>query len=127
MARERRRLARSKLYQKIMAPLLRQLPVVVFAALICATFARAGEDAAGAAASNEAKNIARMNCGAQLEWTLPDGSRSPTRGAAFFREGTPAVVIMDDDTVSCPLHQGRTTLIVSLPQAATLDRFTFRE
>jgi len=71
---------------------------------------------------NEAKNIARMNCGANIEVTAPDGRI--LRVANDNADGA-AVLIMDDDTISCPLKEGETTFIVALPRASLLDRFTF--
>ena len=68
---------------------------------------------------NTAKNLARMNCGAQIEWNAPDG-----RTARGQRESA-AALIMDDDTVSCPLPEGQTEFVIKLPATASLDRFTF--
>lgn len=82
--------------------------------------------ASAAPGANEAKNIARLNCGARLEWTLPDGTSS--RQTPVLQKGTlasPAVLIMDDDTVSCPLKAGDSIFVVSLPRTTALDRFTF--
>lgn len=73
---------------------------------------------------NTAKNLARMNCGAQIEWTAPDG-RSVEVAAANDQKESAAALIMDDDTISCPLPQGQTTFVIKLPSAAILDRFTF--
>ncbi len=96
------------------------------AVLLLAGSARAGEDAPSANVANEAKNIARMNCGAQLEWILPDGSSSTRRLSSRSNVGAgPAVLIMDDDTINCALKEGDSTFIVALPQTAKLDRFTF--
>jgi hypothetical protein len=73
---------------------------------------------------NEAKNIAQMNCGAQIQCIMPDG-----RPAAIASRNTldtsPTALIMDDDTISCPLQGGDTTFVIALPKAALLDRFTF--
>lgn len=76
------------------------------------------------ATANEAKNIARMNCGARLECITPDGRYAPVALNASG-DSTAAALIMDDDTVSSPLKEGDTTFIISLPQAAMLDRFSF--
>ncbi|MBA2622703.1 MAG: hypothetical protein H0U88_03655, partial [Chthoniobacterales bacterium] len=74
--------------------------------------------------SNEAKNLARMNCGAQIECTTPDGKVAEVATASDLNKSA-AALIMDDDTVSCPLQEGQTTFVVKLPTAFVLDRFTF--
>src|SRR4029077_18972421 len=66
----------------------------------------------------------RMNCGAQIECTTPDGhpaqvSRLPNPDLSA------AALIMDDDTVTCLLQEGETTFVMELPSTAVLDRFTF--
>src|SRR3977135_1876149 len=40
-------------------------------------------------------------------------------------DASPTALIMDDDTISCPLQGGETTFVIALPKAALLDRFTF--
>ncbi len=74
--------------------------------------------------SNEAKNLARMNCGAQIECTTPDGKVAEVAIASDRNKGA-AALIMDDDTLSCPLQEGQTTFVVKLPAAFLLERFTF--
>src|SRR5664279_3092632 len=59
-------------------------------------------------APNEAKNLAQMNCGAQIECIMPDG-RMATISARTSQDANPTALIMDDDTISCPLHGGDTT------------------
>lgn len=75
-------------------------------------------------APNEAKNLAQMNCGAQIECIMPDG-RLATIGARTDQNANPTALIMDDDTISCSLKGGDTTFVIALPKAALLDRFTF--
>jgi hypothetical protein len=75
-------------------------------------------------APNEAKNLAQMNCGAQIECIMPDG-RLATIGVRTAQNANPTALIMDDDTISCPLQGGDTTFVIALPKAALLDRFTF--
>jgi hypothetical protein len=75
-------------------------------------------------AVNEAKNLARMNCGAQIECIMPDGHRAAIASRTSSEAG-PTALIMDDDTISCPLQGGETTFVIALPKAALLDRFTF--
>lgn len=72
--------------------------------------------------SNNAKNIARMNCGANIQVTAPDGKFIRVESNST---DSAAVLIMDDDTISCPLKEGDTTFIVALPRTSVLDRFTF--
>ncbi|HEX7515907.1 MAG TPA: hypothetical protein VF345_01330 [Chthoniobacterales bacterium] len=84
--------------------------------------------AAGAAPaaeeSNAAKNLARMHCGAKIDCITPDGRlvAVPTAGE---KNSSAAALIMDDDTLSCPLQEGETTFIISIPKTSLLDRFTF--
>lgn len=73
---------------------------------------------------NEAKNLARMNCGAQIECITPDGKLIDV-AAATAQDKSAAALIMDDDTLSCPLQEGRTTFVIKLAAASLLDRFTF--
>jgi hypothetical protein len=81
-------------------------------------------DTSTTADSNQAKNLARMNCGAEIEWTSPDG-RVATVSTAKDENNSASALIMDDDTVSCPLQAGETTFVIKLPTTALLDRFTF--
>jgi hypothetical protein len=76
------------------------------------------------AAPDEAKNLAQMNCGAQIECIMPDG-RAATIAGRTWREENPTALIMDDDTISCPLQGGDTTFVIALPKGASIDRFTF--
>jgi len=73
---------------------------------------------------NHAKNLARMNCGAQIECTTPDGHTARV-SRAIKQDADTAALIMDDDTISCPLEEGETNFVVALPKASLLDRFTF--
>jgi len=79
---------------------------------------------AGEKTYNPAKNLARMNCGAQIEWVSPAG-----RGAAVPIVGeqnkSPTALLWDDNTLSCPLPEGDTTFVITLPKIALLDRFAF--
>lgn len=74
--------------------------------------------------SNSAKNLARMNCGAKIECITPDG-REATVATATEQNRSATALIMDDDTLSCPLQEGQTTFIITLPSTALVDRFTF--
>lgn len=74
--------------------------------------------------NNGSKNLARMNCGAKIQCITPDG-RVATVASAHDKNENAAALILDDNTLSCPLQEGETTFIITLPAAAVLDRFTF--
>ena len=84
----------------------------------------AGESAPAAEEGNAAKNLARMNCGAKIDCITPDG-RLVAVPTASEKNSSAAALIMDDDTLSCPLQEGETTFIISFPKTSLLDRFTF--
>jgi hypothetical protein len=71
-----------------------------------------------------AKNLARMNVGARIELITPAGPVDVTPNAGAV-EGNAASLIMDDQTVSCPLPEGETTFVIALRKASVLNRFTF--
>jgi hypothetical protein len=85
-------------------------------------------DATGVAAAtddtNDAKNLARMNCGAKIDWITPEG-RVAAVPKASDNNSSATALLMDDDTLSCPLPEGETTFIISFPKTSLLDRFTF--
>jgi hypothetical protein len=74
--------------------------------------------------ANQAKSLARLTSGAEIECTTPDG-RVAAVTTPSDRNKSAAAVIMDDDTVSCPLPTGETTFVIKLPTTSLLDRFTF--
>ena len=84
----------------------------------------AGEPAAALEEGNAAKNLARMNCGAKIDCITPDG-RLVAVPSASEKNSSAVALIMDDDTLSCPLQEGETTFIISFPKTSLLDRFTF--
>ncbi|HWM25008.1 MAG TPA: hypothetical protein VNP98_09285 [Chthoniobacterales bacterium] len=84
----------------------------------------AGESAPALDEENAAKNLARMNCGAKIDCITPDG-RLVAVPTASERNASATALIMDDDTLSCPLQEGETTFIISFPKTSLLDRFTF--
>lgn len=84
----------------------------------------AGESDPVAEESNTAKNLARMNCGAKIDCITPDGRLVAVSNTGEKDSGA-AALIMDDDTLSCPLQEGETTFIISFPKTSLLDRFTF--
>ena len=98
---------------------------VLFALITTAAFsASAFAQPTSDAESNAAKNLARMNCGAKIECITPDG-RAATVPNAGAENQSAAALIMDDDTLSCPLQEGETTFIISLLNTSMLDRFKF--
>lgn len=74
--------------------------------------------------SNAAKNLARMNCGATIDLITPDGRVAAVPNATENNSSATAL-IMDDNTLSCPLQEGETTFIITFPRTSLLDRFTF--
>jgi hypothetical protein len=84
----------------------------------------AGESNSAAEEGNAAKNLARMNCGAKIDCITPDG-RLVAVPTASDKNTSAAALIMDDDTLSCPLQEGDTTFVISFPKTSLLDRFTF--
>ena len=85
----------------------------------------AAEAALATEQSDVAKNIARMNCGASIDCITPDGRLVAVPSARERNHSSAAALIMDDDTLSCPLQEGETTFIISFPKTSLLDRFTF--
>jgi hypothetical protein len=84
----------------------------------------AGESAPAPEEGNAAKNLARMNCGAKIDCITPDGRLVAVPNASE-KNSSATALIMDDDTLSCPLQEGDTTFIISFPKTSLLDRFTF--
>src|SRR4051812_16072073 len=77
--------------------------------------------AAGVADQN---NTATGNAIPQIECTTPDGrvTAVPVVAGATQRA---AALLMDQETLSCPLQEGETTFVIRLPETSPLDRFTF--
>jgi hypothetical protein len=84
----------------------------------------AADPAPTAEESNATKGLARMHCGAKIDCITPDG-RLVAVPTAREKNSSAAALIMDDDTLSCPLQEGETTFIISFPKTSLLDRFTF--
>ena len=72
-------------------------------------------------ASNPAKNLARMNCGATIDLIGPDGRAVVVAN----KDSSASALLFDDDTLNYPLSEGDATFIVSFPRISVLDRFTF--
>lgn len=101
---------------------MRGLAALVFSgAVISSSFA---QDSVAVHESNAAKNLARMNCGAKIDWITPDGRMVAVPNASDNNSSATAL-LMDDDTLSCPLQEGETTFIITFPKTSLLDRFTF--
>jgi hypothetical protein len=80
--------------------------------------------ASGSEHPNEAKNLARLSCGAQIEYVSPTGQVSRVTPASAGNSEA-AALIMEDDTVGCALPQGDSKFVIALPKSANVDRFTF--
>jgi hypothetical protein len=74
--------------------------------------------------ANSAKNLARLNCGAHIERVLP-GGRVDTFASADSAANSPGALMLDDNTLSCPLAVGDNTFIISLPRTSVLQRCAF--
>jgi hypothetical protein len=72
-------------------------------------------------ASNPAKNLARMNCGASIDLIGADGRIVVVTN----KESSPSALLLDDDTLNYPLPEGDTSFVLSLPRTSILDRLTF--
>lgn len=57
---------------------------------------------------------------AQIECITPDGRISPVPSSA---QNAPAT-LKEDDTISCPLREGKTVFIIAFSKIAVLDGFT---
>jgi hypothetical protein len=114
--------------------MIRSFAALIFSAsliqpcLAVADGVQTAPDATSAAAatddSNAAKNLARMNCGAKIDWITPEG-RVAAVPKAGDNNSSATALLMDDDTLSCPLQEGNTTFIITFPKTSLLDRFTF--
>jgi hypothetical protein len=72
-------------------------------------------------ASNPAKNLARMNCGATIDVIGPDGHQV----VVTDKESSVNALLLDDDTLNYPLPEGDTTFVIAFPKISALGRFTF--
>src|SRR3954463_6658245 len=75
-------------------------------------------------AANRSKNLARLNCGAHIDRVLPGGN---VQAVPISTDGSdnPSSLVLDDNTISCPLPVGDNTFIITLPRIAVLQRFAF--
>jgi hypothetical protein len=74
--------------------------------------------------ANQAKNLARLNCGAHIDRILP-GGKIVTFTSRTENSGDPSALLLDDDTLSCSLSLGDNVFIVTLPHISVLERFSF--
>jgi len=72
-------------------------------------------------ASNPAKNLARMNCGATIDLVGADGRIMIVAN----KNNGPGALLLDDDTLICAQREGDTTFLLSFPRTSSLERFTF--
>jgi hypothetical protein len=75
-------------------------------------------------ASPKSGKLTLMNCGARIECVTPDGQSGQVSRLPAQDPGATAL-IMEDDTVTCTLQEGKTDFVIEIPEAALLDRFTF--
>lgn len=105
--------------------IFRGFPTVTALLLATALNVFAGESAVEPTtlddASNPAKNLARMNCGASIDLIGADGRIV----AVTNKESSPSALLLDDDTLNYSLPEGDTTFVLSFPRTSILDRFTF--
>jgi hypothetical protein len=73
--------------------------------------------------NNQNDPLDRVNFGSQIVCITPDGRMSSVSDTAARPPNAPAMV--DEDTISCALQEGKTTFIIPLPKATFLDRFIF--
>jgi hypothetical protein len=107
---------------KSLHEVMRGLAALIFSgAVVSSSFA---QDSVALHESNAAKNLARMNCGAKIDCITPDG-RVAVVPNARDKNSSATALLMDDDTLSCPLQEGETTFIIAFPKTSLLDRFTF--
>jgi hypothetical protein len=64
------------------------------------------------------------NNATQIEYISPDGQLSSVSAIDQAAHASTATFV-DNDTVSCALHEGETTFIIALPKKSLPDRFTF--
>ena len=75
-------------------------------------------------AGNSSAQSGGRTTGARIECVTPDGHSGQVSKMAASEPGTNALMI-EDDTVTCVLQEGRTDFVVELPKAPVLDRLTF--
>lgn len=96
----------------------------VTASLTTSLSAFAGDSTGVDAGTNQAKNLARLNCGAHIDRILPGGKIVTFAGGAD-NSSDPSTLLLDDNTLSCPLSLGDNVFVVTLPHVSVLQRFAF--
>jgi hypothetical protein len=72
---------------------------------------------------NDAKNLARINCGARITWISSAGTRQLE--SSPYRVDPAADLLLDDSTLSFEMAKGANIFRIALPNISTLDRFAF--
>jgi hypothetical protein len=106
---------------KLTGPIIAVIAVAISAGLPWPAVVASEEMLNGSA--NDAKNLARVNCGTHL--ALVSGSDAPDVRPLEGRPDPAADLLLDDNTLSCHLSQGNNTFLVALQNISALDRFTF--
>ncbi|PZR74790.1 MAG: hypothetical protein DLM52_08835 [Chthoniobacterales bacterium] len=73
--------------------------------------------------AGQSRTGARLNCGARVACITPDGLLA--RMAPARQDKGAAVLILEDDSISCPMNAGETTFVVALPAARSFERLKF--
>jgi hypothetical protein len=102
----------------------RSLVIALGSMSLLASAAVAPGDPDNAGSNAGPKNVVRMICGAWIECIAPDG-RYARVALRNENDGTASVLVMEDDTISCPLREGDTIFLIRLPEPCTFDRFSF--
>src|ERR1700738_2391971 len=71
--------------------------------------------------TNNAKNLARMNCGTHVTLITAEVTRGVRPTGA--RSDSVTNLLLDDNTLSCHLARGDNTFLIALHEISTLDRF----
>lgn len=99
------------------------LSLALAAGLLVLGFISAGRVTA-AEAENPGASSKPLHAVTQIQCITPDGRVSPVADADDSARNAPAT-IKDDETISCPLREGKTIFIITFARIALLDRFTF--
>src|SRR6266550_3530314 len=71
--------------------------------------------------ANNAKNLARINCGARITYISDSGTREVKLKDAGVSAATD--LLLDDNTLSCNMPKGDHTFLITLANISNLDRF----
>ncbi|MEY2539072.1 MAG: hypothetical protein QOG67_2812 [Verrucomicrobiota bacterium] len=81
-------------------------------------------DAEGSDAANNAKNVARINCGTRIDWISP-GATGLINISSREQTASAESLLLDDQTLNCRLSRGDNTFVLTLPRISLLNRFSF--